>query len=69
MSKLGNFWETINGNKTAIGVVLMILLKGVTAVFPSLMSAELADYINDILLALTGGIGVGHKIVKSYGKN
>jgi hypothetical protein len=57
-------WNLLNGKKTVIGVILIIILRGIVAVFPDLLSLEVQKWIEDILLLFTGGIGIGHKIIK-----
>lgn len=56
-------WNFLNGNKTAIGMLLLLLAQGSQAFFPSLMTQPQINFL-ETTGAVIGGIGVIHKGVK-----
>lgn len=69
MNGIKTIWNKIDGNKTNIGVALMLLLSGIEMVAPNLIPQQTYEWLNSALLLLTGGVGLGHKAIKKYGKN
>ena len=65
--QINDIWSKIDGWKTAGAMVLLIILKGITLIFPDFIKPELEKCIED-LLYLIGGFAVGHKVSKSFTK-
>ena len=57
-------WSFLNGNKTAIGMLLLLAAQGSQAFFPHLMNKEQIDFL-EAAGTVIGGIGVIHKGAKS----
>lgn len=64
MNKINELWKFLNGKKTTIGMLLMLLAQGSQAFFPSLMNADQLSFLTTTG-ALIGGMGVIHKGAKS----
>ena len=57
-------WDFLNGKKTTIGMLLVLLAQGSQAFFPQLMSVEQINFLYTTG-ALIGGVGVLHKGAKT----
>lgn len=69
MNYIALIWNLLNGKKTVIGISLIIALHGINYFFPTFIPPELNTEIENGLLLLTGGVGLGHKIIKNAKNN
>ena len=60
-NKLNSFWTFLNGKKTLIGLLIAVIYSGLVA--QGIIERDAT--IEWIVLAITG-VGIGHKIVKSW---
>ena len=64
MNAFSKIWNAINGNKTTIGMIIVLLSQGMKLFVPGVLSPEQLTYIESIGLMI-GGVGVGHKALKT----
>ena len=57
-------WNMLNGNKTVIGMIIVLVVQGVKVFAPDVMTIEQLNYIETIGMAF-GGVGLVHKGVKN----
>lgn len=58
------FWNKLNGNKTTIGMVVVLVTQGLKLFLPDLMTIEQYNYIETAGMVI-GGFGLAHKGVKN----
>ena len=64
MNTISKVWNYLNGNKTAIGMLLLLAAQGSQAFFPNLMTAEQINFL-ELTGSIIGGVGIVHKGAKS----
>jgi len=64
MKKLKQLWEFLNGKKTTIGMLLMLLAQGIQAFLPETLTPEQIQFIQTTG-TIIGGAGVIHKAGKT----
>ncbi len=64
MKNAKELWKFLNGKKTAIGMLLMLLAQGSQAFFPHLMNAEQLNFLQTTGTVI-GGMGIIHKGAKT----
>jgi ABC-type phosphate transport system auxiliary subunit len=62
--KLKQIWKWMNGKKTTIGMLLMLLAQGMQAFFPETLTTDQIQFIQTAGAAV-GGVGVIHKGTKT----
>lgn len=56
-NKLKRAWNYFKGKKRNIGIIALLILKGITLVSPSLIPTEVVSYTNEVInVVLLGGV-------------
>lgn len=64
MKILGKIWDALNGNKTTIGMVVVLVSQGFKLFAPGLMTPDQYQFIETTGMVI-GGFGLAHKGVKN----
>lgn len=64
MKTLTKIWNALNGNKTTIGMVIVLVSQGFKVFAPNLIPKEQLDFIESTGMAIGFG-GVFHKGIKN----
>lgn len=64
MKILSKIWNALNGNKTTIGMVVVLVSQGLKLFVPGLMTPEQYQFIETAGMVIGGG-GLLHKGIKS----
>lgn len=57
MEKVRQAWQKVDGFKTVAMIAALLALRGIKLVWPDMMSVDLYQWIQDVLLLLGGGAG------------
>lgn len=57
-------WQLLSGNKTTIGMIIVLAAQGLKLFAPDLLTGEQYNFIESAGLAI-GGVGLAHKGVKA----
>lgn len=55
--KVRQAWQKVDGYKTVAMMAALLALRGIKIIWPDLLSVDLYQWIQDILLLLGGGAG------------
>ena len=64
MKTLAKIWNALNGNKTTIGMIIVLVSQGFKVFTPGLIPLEQLNFIESIGMSI-GGVGLFHKGVKN----
>ena len=64
MKLLKKIWDSLNGNKTTIGMVIVLVAQGVKVFAPGFITPDQSNFIETVGLTL-GGAGLFHKGIKN----
>lgn len=64
MKALKKIWDSLNGNKTTIGMLIVLVAQGFKVFAPNFINPDQTDFIETVGMAL-GGAGLFHKGIKN----
>jgi hypothetical protein len=64
MNKLKKIWDALNGSKTTIGMVIMLISQGLKVFAPNFITPDQLSFLQDAG-AVIGGVGLAHKGLKN----